>query len=74
MSAYEHIKLTAEKTIQKSRVRVTLDEGAWIRYRIHWQLTGRNCTNNYNTIAASTLYKITQSLFQPALSLLVVAW
>jgi carboxypeptidase C (cathepsin A) len=31
-------------------------------------------TNNYNTIAISTFYKIMPSLFQPAVSSLVVAW
>jgi hypothetical protein len=31
-------------------------------------------TNIYNTIAISTLYKITLGLFQPAVSSLVVAW
>jgi hypothetical protein len=30
--------------------------------------------NNYNTIAISTLYKIMLSIFQPAVSSLVVAW
>jgi hypothetical protein len=31
-------------------------------------------TNDYNTVAISTLYKIMLSLFQPAVSALVVAW
>jgi hypothetical protein len=31
-------------------------------------------TNNYKTIAISTLYKITLSIFQPAVSSLIVAW